>query len=117
MSNSKEVTLRYKPRYTQMEAYDLLPRRVRDALKVGPQEWDTGHILRAYRQYLKEGYTQAEAAGSMVAMVELWHKIEIQNGKRDWCKHLRKPGQRWTSIPDSPHNRANATMQDAGGLR
>lgn len=108
MTNSRTRRINYTPRHTQVEAYDLLPRAARDALKEGPQEWDTAYLLRHYRKREKtDGPDTAERL--TVRLINMAHRDEIAAGKKTWC--ARKPGQRWDSLPDSPHNRADATMQ------
>lgn len=108
MGNSRTRSVNYKPRYTQMEAYDMLPKKVRDAMKEGPSEWDTGFFLREYRKLLKEGYTEEHAEDYVARYVWRTHNREVAEGK-PW--RPRKPGQRWRDVPPSPHNMAKATMQ------
>lgn len=111
MTNSRTRSISYTPRYTQMEAFDLLPRDARDALKQGPQEWDTAFLLRAYRKWEK-AHGPDRATRLTVNRINAAHEQEIANGRKTWCD--RKPGQPWASVPDSPHNRAKATMQGIG---
>lgn len=105
-SNSRTQNINYTPRYTQLEAYDLLPMAVRDALKEGPQEWDTGAILRQYRKLLKS-YGPNTAQRKVVSKIQEWTAEEIAEGY-PW--RPRKPGQRWEDVSPSPHNQARATM-------
>ena len=106
MGNSRKRRINYKPRYTQMEAYDMLPQIVQRALQEGPQQWDTTWALRQFRKCLKT--MGDERAANFVAR-QLWdaHRREIRNGH---CWRDRKPGQKWDSVPLSPHVEAQATM-------
>jgi hypothetical protein len=111
MSNSRTTYVNYKPRYTQMEAYDLLPEEIRDALKEGPQEWDTGSVLRRYQKSLKTK-KPSKAKKEVIASLVNAHEDEIVKGL-PW--RPRKPGQKWEDIPPSPHVQAKATMQLSNG--
>lgn len=111
MGNSRTRTINYRPRYSQMDAYDLLPQPIRDALKEGPQEWDTNSLLRNYRKFRKT-MSRNETIRAIVAGINEAHASVITEGRKDWV--TRKPGQKWASLPDSPHNEARATMQTAG---
>lgn len=106
MSNSRTRTINYQPRYTQMEAYDLLPSEIRKALMEGPQEWDTGAVLRYYRKLVK---TQGDkqAIEEMVLIIWRWHREEVRDGK-PWRQ--TKPHGRYKHLPPSPHVQAGATM-------
>lgn len=110
MSNSRTQTIRYKPRFTQMEAYDRLPRPIRDALKEGPQEWDTNAVLRRYEKLCKS-VSPFRAQREVVAEINSWHREEIRKG-HPW--RPRKPGQRWRDVPLSPHVQARAKMAISG---
>lgn len=105
-SNGRTTRIYYKPRYTQMEAFDLLPPLIRAALREGPQEWDTASILRRYRKLIKEGWTTNPE--QRVAR-EIWqaHEYDIREAA-PWQDKL-KPGQRRNWKP-SPHLAAKATM-------
>lgn len=109
-TNSRTRSISYKPRYTQMEAYDLLPPVVRDALKEGPQEWDTGWLLREYKSQLKK-FGPKTAGRNVARIVHEATANEIAEGK-PWRD--RKPGQRWRDVPQSPHNQAGAAMALSG---
>lgn len=93
-----------------MEAYDLLPHDIRLTLMEGPQEWCTVHILNKYRKLIKKGFADKSAQRKMIKMIWDWHKEEIDEG---YVWRDRKPGQRWSSVPQSPHNQAEATMATA----
>lgn len=105
-SNGRTRTVRYKPRYTQMQAYDLLPPTIRAALREGAQEWDCNSILREYRRLAKFNSPVA-AANMLAAAIQKQHAIEIEQAK-DWkfCAKL-------IGAP-SPHIGAQATMQLSG---
>ena len=108
MSNSRTRKINYKPRYTQMEAFDLLPALIRAALREGPQEWDTAALLREYRRRIKDGYHTPESAErEMARAVWAYHQQDIR-AALPWQDKL-KPGQRrnWKA---SPHIAAKATM-------
>ena len=106
MTNSRTRSVSYKPRYTQMEAYDLLPPIVQRALQEGPQEWDTGHFLRRFRKCAKT--MGDEPAAIFIARI-IWdtHRREVREG---YCWRERRPGQKWSDVPPSPHVEAQATM-------
>ena len=99
--------INYKPRMTQMEAYDALPLDIKRALQIGPQQWDTYAILRMYRARLKDGFDEGYAVRQTVRDVMRWHRQEVQEGK-PW--RPRKVGQRWADVPLSPHVIAEAKM-------
>src|SRR6185312_3629280 len=50
MANSRTRSINYKPRMTQMEAFDKLAPEVRDFLRATLTEWDTTSILRFQRK-------------------------------------------------------------------
>lgn len=106
MGNSRTRAISYTPKYTQMEAYDLCPPLVQQALQEGAQEWDTGFVLRAYKKEAKLSNPQA-AERLIAGRVWYWHKREIKEGH---CWRKRAVGQKWSTVPQSPHNQANATM-------
>lgn len=107
MGNSRTRRISYKPRYTQMQAYDMLPQIVQRALQEGPQEWDTGYFLRQFRKAIKDGWTEERAAQFVARNVWHAHRREIRDGH---CWRERKPGQKWSDVPPSPHVEARATM-------
>lgn len=108
MSNSRTRRISYKPRFTQMEAFDMLGPETRAALREGPQEWDTGSILRRRDKLVKSSRCTLEAADKLIAKeVWRWHREEVREGY-PWRE--RKPGQRWCDVPPSPHNQADATL-------
>ena len=107
MSNSRTRRINYKPRMTQMEAYDALPLDIKRALQIGPQQWDTYAILRMYRARLKDGFDEGYAIRQTVRDVMRWHRHEVQEGK-PW--RPRKVGQKWSDVPLSPHVIAGAIM-------
>mgnify|MGYP003153138395 FL=1 len=109
MSNSRQRAIRYKPRCTQMEAYDLLPLKGQEALREGPQEWDTVNLLNTYRKLLK-GNAPSAAARRVADSVWI-HQVECDRGY-PW--RTRKVGQSWSDTEQSPHNLANATMAISG---
>ena len=106
MGNSRTRRISYKPRYTQMEAYDMLPQIIQRALQEGPQEWDTGYFLRQFRKSTK---VVGEERAAVAIARRIWdtHRLEVKNGH---CWRERKPGQKWDSVPLSPHVEAQATM-------
>jgi hypothetical protein len=112
MSNSRGRSVYYTPSMTQMEAYDASPAAIRDAHKEGPQEWDTLNVLNRYKKMVRAGTDPTVAEKRVAKYVMASHGREIGEGKRTWTARL--PGQRWRDLPDSPHNRANATMQVSG---
>ena len=107
MGNGRTRSVNYKPRYTQMEAFDMLPKPIREALWEGAQKWDCGAILRKYKKYAKER-GEAYAVSKVVNTINRWHADEIREGK---CWRERRVGQRWDDVPKSPHVQAEATMQ------
>lgn len=109
-SNSRMRTIRYQPRYTQMEAFDRLPETIRRALWEGAQEWDTVSILTDWMAQAKR-VGPVKAAEAVVLNLWLNHYREIDQGKT-W--RTRGPFQRWEDVPQSPHNQARATMQLSG---
>lgn len=111
MANGRRRAVNYKPRYTSMEAYDLLPDAIRDALKEGPQPWGTNSILRRFKAYSKK-MGEEWAVKKILRSIRAWHEIEIEEGK---CWRNRRVGQKWDDTPLSPHMQANATMQQAYG--
>ena len=106
MGNSPGKVIYYKPRFTQMEAYDMMPPKMRDALKVGVCEWDTVWLLNRYNKLAKQHGT-FRAEDMIVKEIFGWHKSNIAKGA-PWRE--RKPGQRWKDVPQSPHNLAKATF-------
>jgi len=110
MTNTRTKSVYYKPRYTQMEAFDMLPKPIREVLWEGAQEWDCGAILRKYKKFAKE-FSEEYAISKMVDIIERWHSYEIREGK---CWRNRLPGQRWNEVANSPHVQAKATMQTSG---
>lgn len=107
MGNSRTRKVNYKPRYTNMEAYDLCPKEIRNALKEGPQGWSAAWCLRRLKKLEKE-YHRKYAIKLVVADVWRGTNKEIAEGK-PWRN--RKPGQRWGDVAPSPHNLAKATLQ------
>ena len=109
MGNSRTRKINYTPRLSHMEAYDLLPAPVQQALQEGPQQWDAYFILRWYRKEIKKGMlppfnanqdtAEKMAIGGAVNMVNGWHQYEID----------RTRSNPWG--PKSPHKLAEATMQ------
>lgn len=111
MSNSRTTRITYTPRLTEMEAYDLLPRELRDVMKEGPQEWDMSWFYREWKK-LKKKEGEAHATERMVIRAKRWTAEECQEGY-PWRD--RKPGQKWEDVAPSPHVAARATMQPAYG--
>ena len=107
MSNCRTRRINYKPRMSQMDAYDALPVEIKRACQIGPQQWDTYKILRDYRARLKDGFDQDTAIKLTVYQVMAWHRSEIREG-RPW--RSRKVGQRLSDVPPSPHVIAQAKM-------
>ena len=107
MSNSRTRRINYKPRMTQMEAYDALPLDIKRALQIGPQQWDSYTILRMYRARLKDGFDEGYSIRQTVRDIMRWHRHEVQEGK-PW--RPRKVGQKWSDVPPSPHVIAEAKM-------
>jgi hypothetical protein len=107
MSNSRTQSINYTPRYTQWEAFDLLPPLIRAALREGPQEWDTAALLRMYRREIKAGATPEKAERGVAQLVWNWHIGDIHEAAL-W-QDKRKPGQKKVWKP-SPHLAAKATM-------
>ena len=109
MTNSRRHSINYVPRMTQLEAYDASPSLIRAAHKEGPQEWDTYHFLLSYRKMVRKGVDASVAERRVARSIISAHSHEIRKGQKMWTPRL--PGQRWADLQDSPHNRANATMQ------
>ena len=99
MGNSRHRKINYTPRLTGVEAYDLLPSPIQQALQEGPQQWDAYFILRWYRKQNKNGTPDERAVTAAVDMVNGWHQYEID----------RTRNNPWG--PKSPHKLAEATMQ------
>ena len=110
MGNGRTRNINYKPRYTQMEAFDMLPKPIREVLWEGAQKWDCNWILRQYKKYEKEGGIEYAIKRS-VERINRSHQKEIEEGK---CWRERRVGQRWDDVPKSPHVQAEATMQTSG---
>lgn len=106
MSNSRTQRVNYTPRMTQVEAYDALPLDIKRVMQIGPQEWDTYYVLRAYKKQLKT-WPEGRAAANVIRMVHKWHRNEVRDGK-PW--RPRKPGQKWSDVPPSPHVLAGGAM-------
>jgi len=96
-----------------MQAYDLLPTVIRQALQEGPQQWDTGAVLRYYRKLLKQN-TEKQASVIVVRWLLEAHAREIKDGQ-PWreaqCLKEGKSIRRWKQADPSPHVLARATMQ------
>lgn len=107
MSNGRTKRVNYKPRYTPMQAYDLLPSLIQKALQEGPQQWDTGTVLRYHRKLLKQ-HTERQAVGIVVRWLLDAHTREIEEG-RPW-REMEK-GRHWRKAGPSPHVSAGASMQ------
>ena len=107
MGNSPTRSINYTPRYTQWEAFDLLPPLARAALREGPQEWDTAAVLREYRRLVKSGLAPTQAERKVAREVWSWHRSEVAKAK-PWQEKL-KPGQKRNWKP-SPHLAAKATL-------
>ena len=107
MGNSRTQRISYTPRYTQWEAFDLLPPLIRAALREGPQEWDTAALLREYRREIKAGAPPEKAELRVARLVWEWHRGDIREAA-PWQDKL-KPGQKRVWKP-SPHLAAKATM-------
>ena len=91
MSNSRTRYITYTPRLTDLEAYERLPRIIRDQLKEGPQDWDAH-----------------DAQFAIAHMVIDAHHTEIVDGKA-WRQP--RPRARYKHLPPSPHVLAGASMQ------
>ena len=111
MSNSEIRTVRYNPRMTDMEAYDLLPQELRDALKEGPAAWCALSVLNDYTKLRKEWSVSASIRMAHATIMG-WHRYEIKDGQ-PWRQS--KPRARYRHLPPSPHVQAEATMQPAYG--
>lgn len=110
MTNSRTRTIYHKPRYTQIEAYDLLPRLVKLAMQEGPQQWDSNAVLRHYQrlQGKRVGMSPAEAEEATAKLVMEWTDIEVANGQ-PW-REMEK-GRYWRQAAPSPHVQASASLQ------
>ena len=102
MHNGRTRKLNYKPRYTQAEAFDLLPPMVRAACREGPQEWDTALFLRRYRKVIREGVPPEVAEEALALLVWSLHEAEVRRAL-PWRKAGFPPG-------DSPHLSAGSTL-------
>lgn len=107
-SNSRQRRINYTPRFTQMEAYDRLPKPIRDALKEGVQEWDTGHFLRLFAKMKRQGHPINKIIAGLIDNIEFWNENEIKRAD-PWQPEHKKGARKLNHIP-SPHQRANATM-------
>ena len=95
MRNGRTKSVNYTPRYTQMEAYDLLPRGIRLAMQEGAQAWDSGSVLRYYRK-LKKKIGEYPAEDEVIAWI--------------WEAHHREVGNRKAWGKECPHVLAKATL-------
>jgi len=109
MSNAQGRTIYYKPRISEMDAYDMLPESIRTELQNSVTSWDSYAVLRMFKKLCKTSGPKTAARLMCTAIVD-WNRQEIRDGKKTWCKHLRKPGMRWSAVQDSPHNIAYATF-------
>ena len=107
MDNSRTRKISYTPRYTQMEAYDLCGPLAQQAMREGPQQWDAGAVLRYFRKLLKNGFSPSAADRNAARWIWDCHHQEVNEG---YPYRSRRPGQRWSDVPPSPHNAAYATM-------
>ena len=107
MANSRTKSVNYKPRMSQMEAYDALPLDLKRACQIGPQQWDTYSVLRRLQARIKDGLDEATAIKWTVNEVMSGHRWEVQEGK-PW--RTRKVGQKWSEVPKSPHVQCNCKM-------
>ena len=103
--NSRVRIVKYKPRFTDMEAHDLLPEEIRRALWEGPVAYGAQRLLREYRAMAK-ARGHEEACSYWVRLIELWRKVEIINAA-PWNPQRSR-------IRTSPHKAANASMQTSG---
>ena len=103
MSNSRTSRINYKPRMTDLEAYDLLPLELKRVNQIGAQEWDMGSLYRQYKAAIKKGGDERQVIKKLVAQIMSWHKEECFEGY-PW--RTRKVGQRWADTEQSPHNLA-----------
>jgi hypothetical protein len=103
MSNSRTRSINYKPRLTQLEAYDLLPVELKRVNQIGAQQWDTAFVYRKYKSALNKGVDEYVVIKDLVKLLMHWHTLECANGY-PW--RTRKVGQRWADTEQSPHNLA-----------
>ena len=103
MSNSRTARINYKPRMTDIEAYDLLPLELKRVNQIGAQEWDMGSLYRQYKAAIKKGGDERQVIKKLVAQILSWHTLECARGY-PW--RTRKVGQRWADTEQSPHNLA-----------
>lgn len=50
MANAPRRSINYKPRYTDMEAYDLLPPALKEAIRNSVSDWDSYWILKLWNK-------------------------------------------------------------------
>ena len=93
MANSARRTIHYTPRYTDLEAFDLLPFPVREALREAITDWDAAYILRYYRKKVKESRESVEdfslddleeepkPVKQTVNRLRFWDKLEMSSPK------------------------------------
>lgn len=108
MSNSRTRYITYEPRLTDLEAYERLPRIIRDQLKEGPQDWDALFFLNRYEKLLRGGVDAHDAQFAIAHLVIDMHHREIMDGKA-WRQP--RPRARYKHLPPSPHVLAGASMQ------
>jgi len=84
----------------------MLPQVIQRALQEGPQQWCANWCLNRYRKEAKR-YGQERAALYVARVIWDAHRREVRDGH---CWRTRKPGQKWSDIPPSPHVEAKATM-------
>lgn len=70
MANAGRRNVNYTPRMTDEQAYEELPKPVRDALKVAVTDWCSYSLLRRYRKLCKGGMWSSEAAQKVIQTIE-----------------------------------------------
>jgi Family of unknown function (DUF6525) len=106
----KEGNTRVSGRPTKrsdLEVYDALPVEIRAALQEGAQEWSAHKAASLYKKFRRSG--EAKAISSVVRLIEVWNWQDISYGRAWWPKHPKRG-----MMYNSPHFRANATMQKSG---
>lgn len=104
MSNSRTRRVSYKPRYTDLEAFDLLPPELRKALWEGATTWDSSWFLRRYRK-LARLHSHKNAVADCIAILDDANRKEVTTTSV-WSSHRQRG--------DSPHVHAGATIQSSG---
>lgn len=72
MANSARRRISYKPRYTDWEAYELLPPTLRKALQETVTEWSSSWVLRYWKKHGLAATINALKTADVVYMGKGW---------------------------------------------